>query len=132
MSQARVTEVRQDGVRLADGYFIPSELVVWAAGVKAPDLLKDLDGLEANRSNQLVVTQTLQTTRDTDVFAIGDCACLINPGEIRPVPPRAQAASQQSTHLAKQMRLVGRQALAAVCLPRLRILGLAERIQRRR
>ena len=72
--------------------------------VKAPDLLKDLDGLEANRSNQLVVTQTLQTTRDTDVFAIGDCACLINPGEIRPVPPRAQAASQQSTHLAKQMR----------------------------
>ena len=103
-TQARVTEVRQDGVRLADGYFIPSELVVWAAGVKAPDLLKDLDGLEANRSNQLVVTQTLQTTRDTDVFAIGDCACLINPGETRPVPPRAQAASQQSTHLSKQMR----------------------------
>src|SRR5215211_4312296 len=103
-TQARVTEVRQDGVRLADGYFIPSELVVWAAGVKAPDLLKDLDGLEANRSNQLVVTQTLQTTRDTDVFAIGDCACLTNPGETRPVPPRAQAASQQSTHLAKQMR----------------------------
>ena len=103
-TQARVTEVRQDGVRLSDGYFIPSELVVWAAGVKAPDLLKDLDGLEANRSNQLVVTQTLQTTRDTDVFAVGDCACLTNPGETRPVPPRAQAASQQSTHLAKQMR----------------------------
>src|SRR3954471_8418863 len=63
-TQARVVEVRQDGVGLADGDFMPSELVVWAAGVKGPDLLKDLDGLEASRSNQLVVTPTLQTTRD--------------------------------------------------------------------
>src|SRR5215213_579072 len=103
-TQARVVEVRQDGVRLADGDFIPSELVVWAAGVKGPDLLQDLDGLEASRINQLVVTPTLQTTRDPDVFAIGDCAFLINPGETRPVPPRAQAASQQASHLAGQMR----------------------------
>jgi NADH dehydrogenase len=103
-TQARVVEVRQDGVRLADSDFIPSELVVWAAGVKGPDLLKDLDGLEASRSNQLVVTPTLQTTRDPDVFAIGDCAFLINPGETRPIPPRAQAASQQATHLVKQIK----------------------------
>ena len=39
-TQARVVEVRPDGVRLADRDFIPSELVVWAAGVKAPDLLR--------------------------------------------------------------------------------------------
>jgi NADH dehydrogenase len=103
-TNARVVEVRQDGVLLAGGDFIPSELVVWAAGVKGPDLLKDLDGLEASRSNQLVVTPTLQTTRDPDVFAIGDCAFLTNPGETRPVPPRAQAASQQSTHLVKQIK----------------------------
>ena len=99
-----VVEVRPDGVRLADGDFIPSELVVWAAGVKAPDLLKDLDGLEASRSNRLVVTPSLQRTRDPDVFAIGDCAFLITPGETRPVPPRAQAAHQQASHLARQMR----------------------------
>src|SRR5829696_6672888 len=103
-TQARVVEVRPDGVRLADGDFIPSELVVWAAGVKAPDLLKDLEGLEASRSNQLVVTPTLQTTRDLDVFAVGDCAFLITPGETKPVPPRAQAAHQQASHLAKQVQ----------------------------
>src|SRR6266478_3742085 len=39
---ARVTKVAADGVRLADGSFIPSELVVWAAGVKAPDVLREL------------------------------------------------------------------------------------------
>jgi NADH dehydrogenase len=32
---AKVTEVTADGLRLADGSFIASELVVWAAGVKA-------------------------------------------------------------------------------------------------
>jgi NADH dehydrogenase len=101
---ARVVEVRPDGVRLTDGDFIPSELVVWAAGVKAPDFLKNLDGLETTASNQLVVTATLQTTRDPDVFAIGDCAFLINRGNNKPVPPRAQAAHQQANHLVRQMR----------------------------
>lgn len=115
-TQARVVEVRPDGVRLADGDLIPSKLVVWAAGVKGPDVLKDLDGLEASRSNQLVVTPTLQTTRDPDVFAIGDCAFLLNPGETRPIPPRAQAASQQSAHLVKQLkrRLAGEKLQAFV------------------
>jgi len=103
-TRARVVEVRSDGVRLANGDSIPSELVVWAAGVKAPSFLKDLDGLEASPANQLVVTATLQTTRDPDVFAIGDCAFLIDSSTNKPVPPRAQAAHQQASHLVRQMR----------------------------
>jgi NADH dehydrogenase len=103
-TRARVVVVRPDGVGLADGDFIPSELVVWAAGVKAPDFLKDLDGLETGRTNQLVVTPMLQTTRDPDIFAIGDCAFLVNPGDNKPVPPRAQAAHQQAAYLARQTR----------------------------
>jgi NADH:ubiquinone reductase (H+-translocating) len=101
---ARVTEVRPDGVQLANGDFIPSELVVWAAGVKAPDFLKDLDGLEVRPNNQLVVTPTLQTTKDPNIFAIGDCAYLLRHDQPTPIPPRAQAAHQQATHLVKQLR----------------------------
>lgn len=108
--QARVTEVRADGVLLADGGFIPSELVVWAAGVKGPAFLKDLGSLESTRNNQLVVTPTLQTSRDPDIFAIGDCAYLVEEGSQTPIPPRAQAAHQQASHLYGQManRLAGR------------------------
>lgn len=102
-TQARVTEVRPDGVQLADGGFIPSELVVWAAGVKAPPFLHDIDGLETTRNNQLVVTPTLQTTRDPDIFALGDCAYFVEPGSETPIPPRAQAAHQQATHLIKEI-----------------------------
>jgi NADH dehydrogenase len=107
---ARVAEVRADGVVLADGGFIPSELVVWSAGVKAPDFLHEIDGLETNRINQLVVRDTLQTTRDEAIFAIGDCASCPRPGDAAPVPPRAQAAHQMASHMVHQMerRLDGR------------------------
>ena len=107
---ARVAEVRADGVVLATGEVIPSELVVWSAGVKGPDFLRELDGLEVNRANQLIVTPTLQTTRDPDVFAMGDCAATPREGHDTPVPPRAQAAQQQASHLVKQLaRRVGGQ-----------------------
>jgi NADH dehydrogenase len=100
---ARVAEVRADGVVLANGDLIPSELVVWSAGVKAPDFLKDLDGLETNRINQLVVKDTLQTTRDPAIFAIGDCASCPREGSPTPVPPRAQAAHQMASHMVRQI-----------------------------
>lgn len=103
-TRARVAAIEADGVRLANGDFIPSELVVWSAGVKAPDFLHELDGLETNRNNQLVVRPTLQTTRDPAVFAIGDCAACPWPGHNVPVPPRAQAGHQQATHLLRQFR----------------------------
>jgi NADH:ubiquinone reductase (H+-translocating) len=104
-----VAEVLANGVRLANGALIPAELVVWAAGVKASDVLKDIAGLETNRLNQLVVRGTLQTTRDDNIFAIGDCAACPWPGHNQSVPPRAQAAHQQASHLAKQLprRLAG-------------------------
>ena len=77
--------------------------MVWAAGIKAPDFLKDLDGLETNRINQLMVTQMLQTTRDADVFAFGDCASCPWPEKNGWIPPRAQSAHQQASHLYKQL-----------------------------
>ena len=100
----------EDGVKLADGEFIPSELVVWAAGVKAPDFLGNIAGLETNRINQLVVRQTLQTPLDDDIFAIGDCAACSRPGFSQPVPPRAQAAHQQAEFMVRQLdhRLSGK------------------------
>jgi NADH dehydrogenase len=75
---------------------IKADMKVWAAGVKAPDMLKDL-GLEVARGNQLVVKPTLQTTLDERIFAIGDCAWFVPQGETRPVPPRAQSAHQMAS-----------------------------------
>ncbi|WP_031408512.1 NAD(P)/FAD-dependent oxidoreductase [Thiomonas sp. FB-Cd] len=99
----RVTAVTATGVHTADGDFLPAELVVWAAGVKAPDFLRDIDGLETNRTNQLIVLPTLQTTHDARIFAMGDCAACPWEGHAGNVPPRAQAAHQQASLLVHQV-----------------------------
>jgi NADH dehydrogenase len=96
----RVVEVRADGMLTANGKLIPASMMVWSAGIKAPDFLKEIDGLETNRVNQLVVRPTLQTTRDDNIFALGDCAACPMP-DGRNVPPRAQAAHQQASLMAK-------------------------------
>jgi len=107
-TNAKVEAVMADGVRLADGRTLEAEIVVWAAGVKAPDFLNNLAELETNRLNQLVVLPTLQTTRDSDIFALGDCAACPwpeSPSDRLPnVPPRAQAAHQQASHMAQQIQ----------------------------
>jgi NADH:ubiquinone reductase (H+-translocating) len=92
----RVVEVLEDGVKTDSGEFIKASAKVWAAGVKAPDFLHEIDGLETNRINQLVVAETLQVTRDPDIYAIGDCAACPWPEKNTNVPPRAQSAHQMA------------------------------------
>ncbi|OBS97039.1 NADH dehydrogenase [Vibrio tasmaniensis] len=91
-----VIQADSEGLTTKDGDKIPAQIMVWAAGIKAPDFLKDIGGLETNRINQLVVKNTLQTTLDDDIFAIGDLAqCTQADGSF--VPPRAQAAHQMAS-----------------------------------
>ncbi|MGN4111843.1 NAD(P)/FAD-dependent oxidoreductase [Burkholderia gladioli] len=110
MMGERVTEVAPGMVRTASGAAVRADLTVWAAGIKAPAVLAQLDGLEVNRLGQLVVRPTLQTTLDDDVFALGDCAACAWAGTDRNVPPRAQAAHQQASFLLRALacRLEGR------------------------
>ncbi|NCZ60229.1 MAG: NAD(P)/FAD-dependent oxidoreductase, partial [Betaproteobacteria bacterium] len=103
--EARVAEVLPRGVRLSKGTEIPAEMVVWAAGVKAPEFLSEL-GLETNAIHQIVVNPYLQSPSDPSIFALGDCAAA--PWLGRPsgatVPPRAQAAHQQASFMVGQIR----------------------------
>jgi NADH dehydrogenase len=104
-----VVEVSAKAVKTRSGKAIDADFTVWAAGIKCPEVLREIDGLETNRANQLVVLPTLQATRDPDIFAIGDCAAALW-REGRNVPPRAQSAHQMSSHLVKtfRRRLAGR------------------------
>ncbi|MDA9556013.1 NAD(P)/FAD-dependent oxidoreductase [Vibrio sp.] len=95
-TMTRITQADKDGLTTAGGEKISAKIMVWAAGIKAPDFMKDIAGLETNRINQLVVKETLQTTRDDDIFVIGDLAYCVQPdGSV--VPPRAQSAHQMAS-----------------------------------
>ena len=98
----KVTQVTADAVHTASGLVIPAAIKVWAAGIKGPDFIGDL-GLEVNHINQLKVTRSLILEDDERIYAIGDCAaCAMNDqGDL--VPPRAQAAHQQASFVAKSL-----------------------------
>ncbi|MBU9821024.1 NAD(P)/FAD-dependent oxidoreductase [Rahnella sp. BCC 1045] len=96
LTQTMVTSADKNGLNTKSGEFIDADLMVWAAGIKAPDFMKDIAGLETNRINQLVVEPTLQTTRDPNIYAIGDCASCPQPSGGF-VPPRAQSAHQMAS-----------------------------------
>jgi NADH dehydrogenase len=104
LTNSAVSEVTAEGLHTANGQFIPATLKVWAAGIRAPGFLHELDGLESNRINQLQVRPTLQTSRDDNIFAFGDCAACPQKGTDRNVPPRAQAAHQQASMLVKSLK----------------------------
>ena len=96
MTQTMVTKADVSGLTTKDGAHIDADIMVWAAGIKGPDFVKELVGLESNRINQLVVKPTLQTTEDDHVYVIGDLACCVQmDGSF--VPPRAQAAHQMAS-----------------------------------
>lgn len=98
LTQTMVTSADENGLNTKSGEFIAADLMVWAAGIKAPDFMKEIGGLETNRINQLVVEPSLQTTRDPDIYAIGDCAsCALPSGGF--VPPRAQSAHQMASRV---------------------------------
>lgn len=103
LSGEKVTQVQKHAVLTATGKYLPADLTVWAGGIQVPKVLADI-GLPVNKSGQVIVSQTLQTIFDPDIFAFGDCASCSWPGMGKSVPPRAQAAHQEARFLYHAMR----------------------------
>ncbi|RFP16252.1 MULTISPECIES: NAD(P)/FAD-dependent oxidoreductase [unclassified Duganella] len=96
VTDTRVTAIAADAVTAGDVVY-PAQLVVWAAGIKAPDILSQL-GLPTTKSGQIEVDAHLAVQGHAGIYALGDCAACAGPdGKL--VPPRAQAAHQQADYL---------------------------------
>ncbi|QYK11394.1 NAD(P)/FAD-dependent oxidoreductase [Shewanella rhizosphaerae] len=91
----RIEEATSKGFVTADGELIAANLMLWAAGVKAPDFIKQIEGLNLNRANQILVRPTLQAQGHDDLYVIGDC-CACEQADGSFVPPRAQSAHQMA------------------------------------
>ncbi|WP_020683029.1 NAD(P)/FAD-dependent oxidoreductase [Marinobacterium rhizophilum] len=91
-----VNSATREGLHTREGEFIAADLIVWAAGVKAPDFVSRIAGLTTNRSNQVVVDKTLNASGCSNIWVIGDC-CSFTQDDGKVVPPRAQAAHQMAS-----------------------------------
>ena len=96
----RVTSANAQGFLASkagkEGELIAADLMVWAAGVKAPDFIQQLELFETNRGGQIIVKPTLQSTVDDHIYVIGDC-CACEQSDGSWVPPRAQSAHQMAS-----------------------------------
>lgn len=92
----RVASVLPGAVIDSQGNSYPANLCVWAAGIKAPEMLAHL-GLATNGINQIVVNDRLATL-DPHIMAFGDCAHAPGPNG-KPLAARAQVAHQQASYL---------------------------------
>lgn len=104
LENTRVIGADEQGFETEGGNRVTADLTVWAAGVKAPDFVKSLPLFETNRSGQIIVKPTLQSTVDGSVFVIGDC-CACQQPDGSWVPPRAQSAHQMADKVRKNITL---------------------------
>src|SRR6516164_8074488 len=119
----RLTDAREGAVVLSDRE-IPAETLVWTAGTAPNPLTKSLP-IEKDKRGALIVAQDLSVAGHAGVWALGDCAVVVDAKTGKPCPPTAQFALREAATLAKNIRatLVGRStrgfhfdSLGALCV----------------
>ncbi len=98
--RSQVDQVLPQAVRLKDGTVIPTETVVWTAGVRG-DPLVDNRGLALARGGRVVVSPTLQVSGHPEVYVVGDLAVVEG---TEPLPMIAPVAIQQGMAAAQNVR----------------------------
>jgi len=103
-ANTQVAKAEKDGFTTNQGDKIHADLMIWAAGVKAPDFISNMGIFEQNKAGQILVNPDLSSTVDQDIYVIGD-SCGFRQQDGSWVPPRAQSAHQMASQLQKNIRL---------------------------
>jgi len=98
---ARIAMVTSDGVRLADGTLIRGATVVSTIGSAPSPLILNLD---AARENGFLLTEPdMRLKGKSNVWAIGDCARIMNTADQKPSPATGQFAERQGRQAAENI-----------------------------
>ena len=100
---ARVVGAPADSVKLKDGRIISTSTIIWSGGVAPNPITEELPCEHEKKSGRIVVDKFLEIEGYPGVFAIGDCAFIIDPNTGNPYPPTAQHAIREGTVAANNM-----------------------------
>ena len=98
----RLVDAGPGVVTLGDGE-LRAETLVWTAGT-APNPLVQALPLEKDKRQAVVVDRTLAVPGKPGLWALGDCAAVIDAKTQKPCPPTAQFALREAQVLAKNIR----------------------------
>ncbi|MBT3165196.1 FAD-dependent oxidoreductase [Streptomyces sp. Vc74B-19] len=126
-SDAKVTVVSGDTVRLANGHELPSEVTVWTAGFGVPDLAVR-SGLSTDAVGRLLTDETLTSVDDERIIAAGDSAAPSNQplrmSCLNATPLGARAADTVLSRLAGEQPATIHQGFYAQCISLGRSFGI--------
>jgi NADH dehydrogenase FAD-containing subunit len=94
---ARVTGANSNSVKLKDGRTISTSTIIWSGGVSPNPITEELPCEHDKKSGRIAVNKFLEVQGYPGVFAIGDCAYIIDPNTGNPYPPTAQHAIREGT-----------------------------------
>jgi len=98
----RLTDAGPGVVTLSDGE-IRAQTLVWTAGTAPNPLVQSLP-LEKDKRRALVVDRSLALPGKLGLWALGDCAAVVDGKTGKPCPPTAQFALREAQLLAKNIR----------------------------
>lgn len=102
MLNHRVTDIKETHVELDGENILPTETVLWAAGVVASPAGQWIEA-ETDRAGRIMVGDDLKVQGEDRIFAIGDTASS-NAWEGKPVPGLAPAAKQAGKYVSRYIK----------------------------
>jgi NADH dehydrogenase FAD-containing subunit len=100
---SRVIGATKHSVKLKDGNIIPTNTIIWSGGVAPSSLVSNLSCTHDSKSGRIIVDKYLEVPEYKGVFALGDCAFIIDPNTGNPYPPTAQHAIREGVTAAKNI-----------------------------
>ena len=100
--ETTLESVSADEAVLGNGTRIPTNMVVWTAGVAPNPVLREWS-LPVDEKGRVQVDEFLRVRGHEHVWALGDCALVPNTRSDRPDPPTCQHALRQARRLAKNL-----------------------------
>jgi NADH dehydrogenase len=98
----RIVGATSNSVKLGNGTIIPTRTIVWSGGVSPNSLIANLP-CQHDKSGRIVVDKYLEVPQFRSVYALGDCAYIIDPNTGKPYPTTAQHAIREGSVVAKNI-----------------------------
>ena len=102
LTKTRLDDASKDNAILSNGDTIPFGTLIWAGGNKVDDVISKLD-TEHHKRGSIIVDKYLRLKDHPEVFALGDCALVLDPRTQNPYPPTAQHAIRQAVTASKNL-----------------------------
>lgn len=102
ITKTKAVDAGDDFVHLSDGETVQCATLIWTAGLTVDPVIASLDC--EHKSGKIVVDELLRVANHSNVFSLGDCACIKDAKTGGFYPPTAQHALRESKVVAHNIR----------------------------